>query len=164
MAMKTITKNFYDVWSQFGFVKLPFDAALEILLRDELAVRSELDIFLAVICWIVWSGFRGMSVMTEKACDIIAEHTGVQLSDFQVLEAGSCNDASYKELFECVDVDKLTSANLQKVAVICRNSCKEAGSNHQMNLPHVREFKERVVVNLTHSDISEPRFPLGLLK
>ena len=164
MAMKTIAGNFHDLWCHSGFIDLPFDVALEILGCDELVVRSELDIFLAATRWIVWSGVSGMSVMAEKTCKIIAEHTGVHLSDFQVLEADTYNEGNYKELFECVDIDKLSNADLQMVAVICRKLLKEAESDHQMNLFHVREFREKIVEKLTHSDLSRPSFPIALLK
>ncbi len=164
MAMKTIAGNFHDLWCHSGFIDLPFDVALEILGCDELVVRSELDIFLAATRWIVWSGVSGMSVMAEKTCSIIAEHTGVDLSGLQVREADTCNKANYKKLFECVDISKLSNADLQMVAAICEDLCNEAQSKHHMNLRHVREFREKVVVKLTHSDLSRPSFPIVLLK
>ncbi len=169
MAMKTIVEGFHRLWTFYAFLRLPFAVVVDILRCSELVVRSELDVFLAVIRWIVWSGNSAMSSATNtaiasKTCELIAEHTGLHLSDVEVPETDARGAVNYGELFECVDINKFTNADMQIVAVICRRLCQEAQMSHGMDLSHVREFGEKAVEKLILSDISKPSIPVALHK
>ncbi len=99
MAMETIMEYFYDEWVYSGFIELPFDVVLEVLRCDEVVVKSELDIFLAALRWIVWSDNSEMSVIENKACELISEHTSLYLYDVDVAEAEDAyGEVNYTEL------------------------------------------------------------------
>ena len=159
-----IVDNFHEVWVYSGSIKLLFDVVLEILRCDDLVVHSELNVFLAVIRWFVWSGNSEMGVMASKVSEIINEHTGLQLLDLDVAKTDNCTKVSHNELFEFLDINKFSNADLQTAGVICQELCEEALSDHRMNLLLVQEFGEKVIVKLTQSDLSEPSFPAALMK
>ncbi len=130
MAMKTVVENFYAVWDYSGFIGLLFDVVLEVLRCDELVVRSELDVFFAVIRCIVWSRNSEIDLATnrvivKKTCEVIREHTGLDLYDPIVAKTVNLGEANYDELFACVHINELSTADLQVVATICRKLCKE---------------------------------------
>ncbi len=165
IGMKTLVENFHDVWCYSGFMDLPFDVVLDILRCDELVVRSELDVFLAVIRWIVWSGYSEMTVIAKKTCELIEEHTGLRLLDVDVAEAeDTYGEVNYTELFDCVDISKLSNADLQMVGMLCLMLCKEAHTCHRLNLLYVQEFGEKAVEKLLQSDLSIPSIPVTLPK
>ena len=53
IAMKRIAQDFYGLWSTREFLNLPFHLVLKILRCDELVINSELEVFLAVIHWVL---------------------------------------------------------------------------------------------------------------
>ena len=112
-VMKMIVDNFHDMWSSDYFICLPFDVVLEILQCDELVVRDELDIFLAVIRWLGWSGASAMWVLEKRTCELIEEHTGLHLLDVYIGNADTCDELKFNALFECVDISKFTNVDLQ---------------------------------------------------
>ncbi len=86
------------------------------------------------------------------------------LLPFKFPKAEPCGEVNYGELFECVDINKFSNADLQVAAVICRKLCEEVCSSHKTYLPHVRGFGEKAVQKLVHADLSKPSIPVALRK
>ncbi len=53
-AMKFIVENFHGLFYEEGFSLLSFELRLEVINCDKLVVRSELDVFIAVVRWFLW--------------------------------------------------------------------------------------------------------------
>ncbi len=52
--MKRIVENVHQVLYDERFTLLPFELVLQIVSRVQLVIRSELDVFVAVIRWLMW--------------------------------------------------------------------------------------------------------------
>ena len=52
--MKRIVENVHQVLYDERFRLLPFELVLQIVSHEQLVIRSERDVFVAVIRWVMW--------------------------------------------------------------------------------------------------------------
>ena len=120
LAMKTIVENLHFVCRQCAFMDEAYDLILEILTDPELVVRSELDVFLAVMRWVVCSGVNEIEMEVDSK-DELAKfahetliETGLLRPDSEFHVTDSYNMSRHNELFECVDMS-MSSMDLRRV-------------------------------------------------
>ena len=158
LVMKTISKNFYQLRFSHRSTYLPFDLILEVLKSDNLAVRSELDVFMAVLRWCVCSGVEDIqpevnSQIATRACELFAQFKFIS-NNFVMIEPESSNIGTYPELFDCVNINDLVINDLRLVVRVCRQLCAEAQAQWEIDLVHVRQFGEKALDRLL--ELSDP--------
>lgn len=150
LAMNILWNKFYDVCRSSEFTNLSYELVVQILGRRELIVRSELDVFLGAVHWVLCSGVNGVdsesnAEIAKQACEMLKQH-GFEINGLQFVEPSTGDVESCSELFECVDISNLSSADLRRVARFCRDFCKEnQKTNHVELVQLLREFGEKVV-------------------
>ncbi len=184
-AMKTIVDNFDEVLYKEGFALLPFELFQEVISCDKLVVRSELDVFIAVVRWCMRRINCGVSeepkdgtakdaneVLARKVLSLFVEYEFVEpsltksrplLFGFDGLVESNTNEhAELNVLFDCVDINKLSVDDLRRVSGLCRELCKEARTNFAIEMTHVSKFSERTVDKLVQLHNGVPNIPVAL--
>ena len=164
LVMKTICKNFY--WLRFSYwsIYLPFDVILEILRSDNLVVRSELDVFMAVLRWSVCSGVSDIqpevnSQIATRACELFAQFKLID-NDYVMQEPESCNTGSYSELFDCVNINNMSNNDLRHMVRFSRQLCAEAQKDNGVDLVHIRQLVEKCMDKLLKFGNPIPNVPI----
>ena len=166
MALATIVRNFYKFYSRAEFVKLRVDLVLEILRCRDLVVRSEIDVFHAGVRWFLGRKVGGndsvVCVKIMKQARELFQQIGVSVPDFEDTAVSSaCGDeCGYEDLFNCVDVDRLSDDDLRRVIRFCRNLCKQAKELHNVHLGHLQQLGERAMEKLLEFDNSVANVPI----
>ncbi len=158
---------------------------MEVISCNELVVRSELDVFVAVVRWFMRRVTCGVR---EEPKDETAKETNEDLAikvlslfvEYEFVEPSLTEnrpllfegDGSAElntnecfeldELFACVDINKLSIGDLQRVGRLCRELCKETGTNYEIELVPVRKFGEKVVEKLLELDNDIPNISMEL--
>ena len=159
LVMKMIYKNFHLLRFSYRSTYLPFCLILEILRIDNLVVRSELNVFMAVLRWCVCSGVNDIepkvsSQIATRAYELFAEFKLLS-NNFKMIEPELCKTGSYPELFDCVNINRMGKNDLRLVVRICRRLCAEAQAKCEIDLVHVRQFGEKALDRLL--EMSDPR-------
>ncbi len=186
-AMKTIVDNFYQVFYEDGFTLLPFELVLEIFRCEKLVVRSELDAFVAAARWFMsritcevseepkdGTSKGGNEALARKVLALFVEYEFVNqgLTESRPLlfgtkgfvESDSEEDFEFSELFDCVEINKLSIGDLQRAGRLCRVLCKESETNYDIELAPVQKFGEKVVEKLLELDNNIPNILVPLCK
>ncbi len=188
-AMRTVVDNFYQVFYEDGFILLPFELVLEIFTCDKLVLRTELDIFVALVRWFMWRTTCEVSEsevpanetvkpingdLARKVLSLFVEYEFVEpeLTENSPLlfrtnglvESGTNEDSELSRLFDCIDISKLSVNHLRRAGRLCRELCKETRTNYGFELAPVQTFSEKVVEKLLELDDNIPNIPVALYK
>ncbi len=184
-AMKTIVGNFHEVRNEEGFSLLPFELVLEIIGCDKLVVRSELDVFVAVVLWFMR---RVTSVVTEEPEDATAKGANEEnflarkvLSLFEeyefvepsltqsnpllfwtdgLEESNPIEHFKVGELLDCVVIHKLSMEDLRRVSGVCRKLCEEVHIIGNIEMKQICKFGETAIEKLVQLHNSIPNIPV----
>ncbi len=185
--METIVDNFHEVRYEEGFSILPFDLVLEIISCDKLVVRSELDVFVAVVLWLMRrttnkateeledataEGANEVNLLARKVLSLFEEYEFVEPSGAQcnpllfwtdgLVESNTNEHVKLGELLDWVDIDKLSMEDLRRVNGVCRKLCDEARTIGNMDMNNLCKFGEEAIENLVQLHNSVPNIPVPL--
>ncbi len=184
-AMKLIVENFYEVCYREEFTLLPFDLVLEVISSDDLVIRSELDVFVAVVRWFMWRitcdvsdepkeetvkraneelARRVLSLFVD--CEFVnpnlTERSPLLFGTGGLVESNINQRSELSELFSCVDISKLSTEKLRRVSGLCRKLFEEARTIGGIDMTHVWKFSEKTVDKLVQLHNHVPDRSLAL--
>ncbi len=183
-AMKTIVDNFDEVLYKEGFTLLPFELFQEIIICDKL-VRSELDVFVAVVRWFMrritcgvpeepkdGTAKGGNEVVARNVLSLFVRYAFVEPNFTEsrpllfgtggLVDSGTYHDVEWSKLFDCVDINKLSYDHLRRVSGLCRELCKEARTISNIDMTHVWQFSEKTMEKLLQLENDVPDIPVAL--
>ncbi len=184
-AMKLIVKNFHQVLYKEGFTLLPFELLLEVINCEKLVVRSELDVFVAVIRWFMrkvtsevseepkdGTVKRANEALARKVLSLFVEYGFVKPSltesspllfrTNEIVESSFNEHFEVEELLDCVDINKLSVDDLRRVSGLSRKLCKEARTTGNIDMTSVWKFSEKTFDKLVELRNSNPNIPIAL--
>ena len=163
LTLNLVFANFYKLCFSVEISMLPLELIQEILNSDALVVRSELDVFKAVLRWGVCSGVNDErpklnAIISSRADELLAQCTILPENNAtSALESG--NTGFYPELFDYVNTNYMSNNDLRRVVQFCRQLSMEADANHDVDLVQPRQLGEEALDKLAEMNNPIPNLP-----
>ena len=163
-AMMTIFDNFHSVWRCDWFLVLEIEIVREILTSTKLMVKSEHTVFVAAVRYIACleSSLESTETIAKQTAELLAQHRLIGSSSVESFyDCGTYLTKNAYELFDCVNLDNLSSNDLRRINRFCREWFRNIDTSNFVKLAqHIRQFYQKVTDKSDEPYNSIPNLPV----